>query len=150
LWPWRQGRTTQRTHDLALLEVGEAGVRLSDYGEAVVPHLVVGGGEERGAGVVPGAVAAAVPGAVAALPGTVAAALPGAVAAALPGAVVALLPGAVAALLSGTVARLRASATLRERRAEKNAEFPARFQERRTKKEISRRYPGRGRGNFDT
>jgi hypothetical protein len=38
-------------HDLALLEVGEAGVRLSEDGEAVVPHLVVGGGEERGAGV---------------------------------------------------------------------------------------------------
>lgn len=103
---------------------------------------VVGGGEERGAGVVPGAMAA--------LPGAVAPAVPGAVAA-LPGAVVALLPGAVAALLPGTVARLRASATLGERRAENNAEFPVSFPgERRTKKEISRRYPGRGRGNFDT
>jgi hypothetical protein len=41
-WLWRQGRTAQRTHDLALLEVGEAGVRLSEDEEAVVPHLVHG------------------------------------------------------------------------------------------------------------
>jgi hypothetical protein len=34
-------------HDLALLEVGEAGVRL---GEAVVPRVAVGGNEERCAG----------------------------------------------------------------------------------------------------
>jgi len=38
-------------HDLALLEVVEAGVRLGEVGEAVVPHIAVGGGEERGAGV---------------------------------------------------------------------------------------------------
>lgn len=38
-------------HDLELLEVGEAGVRLGEVREAVVPHLAVSGGEERGAGV---------------------------------------------------------------------------------------------------
>lgn len=38
-------------HDLELLEVGEGGVALGEVGEAVVPFLAVGGGEERGAGV---------------------------------------------------------------------------------------------------
>jgi hypothetical protein len=81
-WRLQVGRVHRRGHWRGVCGHGvrgEAGVRLSDYGEAVVPHLVVGGGEERGAGVVPGAMAA-LPGAVAALPGAVAAAL-GAVAA---------------------------------------------------------------------
>jgi hypothetical protein len=106
-----------------------------------VPHLVVGGGEECGAGVMPDAVAA-LPGVVAAaLPGAVAAALPGAVAA-LPGAVAAALPGAVAALLLGAVAdpawrssrSEKPSARIRHARREKSREERRGTGERQTKK----------------